>query len=207
MLKRLALFTTLALASHLSFAAEQSRSLPEFKAISSKGAFKLVVNVGQNQSITLKGEQKDIDLITTEVRNGELLIGHRKTKNVNNDSIEVIINIPQLTKFNMEGAGATDLRHISGHEFAINYQGAGALKAEGQVTKLVLTAEGVGAIDARKLQSKNAEVSLSGVGSVKVHASESLNAAVNGIGSLTYYGRPGQVNRAVNGIGHVGAGD
>lgn len=210
MLKNLATFATLAtltLASQLSFAAEQSRSLPEFKAINSKGAFKLVVNVGQSQSVTLKGPQKEIDLITTEVRNGELLLGHRKNKDIDSDAIEIIINAPQLTKFSLEGAGATDLRHISGNEFAINYQGAGALRAEGSVTKLVLTAEGVGAIDARKLQSKNAEVSLNGVGSVKVYASQSLSAAVNGIGSLTYYGRPGQVSRAVNGIGHVGSGD
>jgi hypothetical protein len=204
----LVVFATLAVASHLCFAAEQSRSVPEFKAISSQGAFQLVVNIGQSQSIIIKGAQKEIDLISTEVRNGELLIGYRKSgKQDHHDSVEIIINTPQLSKFNLEGAGATDLRHISGNEFAINYQGAGALKAEGSVTKLVLTAEGVGAIDARKLKSKNAEVSLNGVGSVKVHASESLNAAVNGIGSLTYYGHPAQVSRAVNGIGHVGSGD
>ncbi len=37
-------------------AAEQTRTLPDFKSISSKGAFKLVVEVGPKQSLTLKGD-------------------------------------------------------------------------------------------------------------------------------------------------------
>ncbi len=48
---------------------------------------------------------------------------------------------------------------------------------------------------------------LEGVGSTSVRASETLNATVNGIGSLTYYGRPARVNKTVGGIGSVSAGD
>jgi hypothetical protein len=44
------------------------------------------------------------------------------------------------------------------------------------------------------------------VGSVALYASESLNADVGGIGSLTYYGNPKRVSKSVSGIGSVQAG-
>ena len=46
---------------------------------------------------------------------------------------------------------------------------------------------------------------LAGVGSAKVRASESLTARVEGIGSLTYYGKPAKVTKSADGIGTVHA--
>jgi hypothetical protein len=40
-----------------------------------------------------------------------------------------------------------------------------------------------------------------------VSARDTLNAVVNGMGNLTYFGRPRNLHKTVNGIGSVSAGD
>jgi hypothetical protein len=51
------------------------------------------------------------------------------------------------------------------------------------------------------------DVNFNGLGNVKITAKDTLNAVVNGMGNLTYYGKPRNVNKTVNGIGSVSAGD
>jgi len=49
-------------------------------------------------------------------------------------------------------------------------------------------------------------VKLGGVGSVKVWATQTLDASVGGVGSLTYYGEPKQVNTHGGGLGSISKG-
>ena len=73
----------------------------------------------------------------------------------------------------------------------------------GEVRSLRLQAQGVGEVNARNLVAQDADVSFEGIGSVEVHAKNRLNASVQGMGSLTYYGNPRQLNKVVAGIGSV----
>ena len=88
----------------------------------------------------------------------------------------------------------------------IGFQGAGRLVARGRVNQLKLNAQGVGDVDTKGLLAQRAKVSFEGIGAVKVYASERLDAAVAGMGSLNYYGNPKVVNKSVEGIGSVKAG-
>ena len=65
----------------------------------------------------------------------------------------------------------------------------------------------MGSKNARDLDAQHVDVSLEGVGSLKVRATESLRAKVEGIGSLTYYGKPSRIIKLVDGIGKISAGD
>ena len=198
-------------AAPLVHAAEQTRTVPDFKTITSKGAFKLIVDVGGKQSLTLKGDDEALANVTTEVVGGELVLTMKKDRErrgfSSDDGVRITISVPQLKQFQMEGAGMTELNHLSGDRFELVYRGAGMLTATGSVDSFVLRAQGVGLLDAKNLAAKRADVVLEGVGSTSVRASETLNATVNGIGSLTYYGRPARVNKTVGGIGSVSAGD
>lgn len=192
-------------------AAEQTRTLPDFKSISSKGAFKLVVEVGPKQSVTIRGEDWMLAQVTTEVVGDELVLSQQKDKDrrisIGDNGVRVTITMPQLKQFQMEGAGMTELNHVSGERFELIYRGVGALGVNGKVDSFTLRAQGVGLLDARELSARRVDAVLEGVGSTSVRASETLNATVNGIGSLTYYGRPARVNKTVGGIGSVSAGD
>ncbi len=191
-----------------AWAVEQNRILPAFTAISSEGAYKMTVNVGQKQSVLVSGSDTALGKITTKVVDNVLVVSTtERNHSFGEGDVVISINVEQLNQFQMEGAGKTTINNISGERFRLNYQGVGFLKATGKVQTFVLKAEGVGAVDARELDAQHVDVNLQGVGSAKVRASESLRAKLEGIGSLTYYGKPSRVSKSVDGIGRVAAGD
>lgn len=192
------------------WAAEQTRDVPAFDSITSQGAFRVTVNVGQKQAVVISGSDAALAKIDAKVVDGVLILASNERKqSINNhdDDVRVSINVEQLKQFRLEGAGKTELNNLAGEEFRLNYQGVGLLKANGKVQKLTIKAEGVGSINTRDLDAKHVDVSLEGVGSVKVRATESLRAKLEGIGSLTYYGNPRRISKSVDGIGSVSAGD
>ena len=202
------LAASLVVASPLVFAAQETREVPEFKAIRSEGAYKLVVNVGKPQSVVLSADEDVLARLATKVVGEELVISMPEVKNYKySDKVTITIDVPTLTKFQMEGAGTSTLNNLSGERFQMNSQGVGRVAANGKVQNLVMRMEGVGSVNTRDVDAQNVDVKLEGVGSAKVRASESLNARVDGIGSLTYYGNPPKVTKRVDGIGSVRAGD
>ncbi len=192
----------------LAFGAQEARELPEFRSITSEGAFKLVVTAGQKQSVVITADEPLLAGLTTKVVGDDLVISmaHAKVHN-GHDKIKISIGVAQLKRFQMDGVGDTTLNNVSGESFQLNYQGVGALTVHGKVQRFVLTAKGVGTINARGLDAQNVDASLEGVGSVIVRAGQSLNAKVQGIGSLTYYGKPAQIAKSVEGIGSIRAAD
>jgi len=206
---RTPIILALLLSSAVAGAAEQTRSVAPFTAISSKGPMNMVVKVGEKQSLTVTGDDKHIARVQTEVVGNELVVTFKnKEKSINiKDDMQVIVTMPVLKAFHVEGAGLADLRNIGGDRVDIHFEGAGKLVATGKVKLLKLSAEGVGDVDTKGLLAQQANVSFQGIGAVKVYASEKLDASVQGMGSLNYYGKPRVVNKSVEGIGSVKAGD
>ncbi|MBC7919199.1 MAG: DUF2807 domain-containing protein [Rhodoferax sp.] len=205
-MQKLLMTLLLAAATPLAMAAQETRELPAFKSITTQGAYKLVVTVGQPQSVVVSGEQDVIAKLRTKVVDNDLIISMPDEKKSGwKDKLTIVIGVAQLNKFQMEGVGDTTLNQLAGEEFLLRYQGVGTLTANGRVQRFILKAEGVGNVNARDLDAKSVEASLEGIGSAKVRASETLNARVEGIGSLSYYGRPARVTKSADGIGSVRA--
>ena len=191
-----------------AWAAEQTRDVAVFQSITSQGAFQVTVNAGQKQLVVLSGSDTALARIETKVVDNTLVLSTSERKHSNqDDKVRISINVETLKQFQMEGAGKTELNNLSGERFRLSYQGVGLLKANGKVQTLIIQAEGVGSINTRDLNAQHVDVSLEGVGSVQVRATESLRAKVDGIGSLTYYGKPSRISKSVDGIGKVSAGD
>jgi len=203
-----ALTLALTLASLPALADEQSRTAPAFTSIDLKGPISIDVQAGKAQAISVRGTPKFVAMVVTEVVDGELRVYLRdkEMKKISGDP-RVTVTVPVLRKFSMEGAGETVLRNITGERFDVNYRGAGSMTIAGAVRQLKLQAQGVGEVDARKLIAQDADVNFQGIGSVEIHASGTLDAKVQGMGELTYYGHPKTVNRSVSGIGSVKAGE
>lgn len=207
-MKRAAIALALSLASLSAQAADQVRSVAPFKTIDARGPVSLVVEVGKVQSVRVEGSQKFIDRVTTEVVGGELRLSFTD-KSRNNITIKdeerVVVTLPELVSFRGEGAGLMILNNLRGDQFDVNYRGAGSLQMNGRVGHLRLNAEGVGEVDAKDLVAQDADVTFRGIGDVSVHARNRLNASVQGLGNLTYYGKPQSVSKSVSGIGNVTA--
>ena len=207
-MKRAAIAALLALASLSAQAADQVRNVTPFKTIDARGPVSLVVEVGKAHSVRVEGDQKFIDRVRTEVVGNELRLSYddKNKGNVNiKDGERVVVTMPELASFRGEGAGLMVLNNIRGEHFDVNYRGAGSLQMNGRVGHLRLNAEGVGEVVAKDLVAQDADVTFRGIGEVSVHAKNRLNASVQGLGNLTYYGKPQSVSRSVSGIGNVTA--
>lgn len=206
---RTPLILALLLSSTFASAAEQVRPLAPFDSVNVQGAVHMVVEVGKTQSLLIKGDDKYLAAVETRVVDRKLFISFPKNKrngmNMPNDA-KILIGMPALRAFHVEGAGYAELKNISGDSIDIGFQGAGKLLASGKVKSLKLNAQGVGDVDTKALQTQRADVVFEGIGAVKVHASERLDAVVQGMGSLNYYGNPRIINKTVEGIGSVKAG-
>jgi hypothetical protein len=204
-MKILAMAGLLAIAP-LAFAAEETRVLPEFTSISTQGVFKLVVTAGQPQAVMVSADDQQLANLSTTVVDGELVIAMPKKHNYrSSDKINITIGMQQLQRLRIEGVSETILNALAGENFQLQYQGVGHLTAHGKVKRLVVKAEGVGSINARNLEAQSVDATVEGIGSVSVRASESLKARVEGLGSLTYYGKPAQVSKSAEGIGSIRA--
>jgi hypothetical protein len=203
----------LALAAALSFAAtahadDQVRNMPAFTAISVQGPISITVDAGKAQSVTLRGDARFLQDVTSEVVNGELRLSVREKKNISwHGDPRVVITVPDLRAVGVEGAGEVKLNQIRGERLDVNYRGAGSMNIKGEVKTFKMQAEGVGEVDAKSFIADDVNVVFRGIGDVKVFARNRLDATVQGIGSLTYYGKPRSVNKSASGLGSVKAGD
>lgn len=205
---RAPLLIALLLSTSIASAADQTRTVAPFNAISIQGPVDMVVEVGKPQSIQLKGDDKFLARLQTSVSNGTLMISYPKDeKNNGQKGNKILLSLPAMSAFHLEGAGAAQLNNIKGPSVNISFKGAGRLLANGNVEQLTLTAQGVGDVNTKDLLAKRANVNFEGIGAVKVHASERLDAVVEGMGSLNYYGHPKIVNKKVDGMGAVKAAD
>ena len=203
-MQRLILAAVLSVASFNAHADEQVRSVTPFKGINVHGPVSLTVEAGKAFSLRVIGDPRFIARVSSEVVNGELRL---HMKDSNRTSIEssdrVVVTMPELQTFRGEGAGVMRLNKLRGERLDVNYRGAGRLAIDGEVRELRLRAQGVGEVDTKDLITREADVSFEGIGSVSVHAKDKLNAKVQGMGNLTYYGNPRIVSKSVSGIGSV----
>ena len=202
------LSVSLAMISSLAFADEQARNVPAFNSISTQSACKITIEVGKTQSVTLKGDSKFIEKFSTKVSGNELVITEKNKVSLKYLSTdEIIITVPELKRVTFQGAGSTKINNLNGDEFELSYEGAGSLTANGKVRHVKIRSQGVGSIDMKDVSANDVEVKGEGIGSITVTASDRLNAALQGIGSLTYFGHPKTISKAIEGIGSIKAGD
>lgn len=190
-------------------AADQVRTVAPFTSIRVQGPISMTVDAGAaQQSLLVRGSDKFVNGLTSEVVNGELRLRMRdKSVTTTHDDQRIVIKLPQLRAFDAEGAGEIKLNNIRGERLDVNYRGAGSMAISGQVKTFKMSAEGVGEVDSKALVANDVDIRFQGVGDVKVYAKDRLDAKVQGMGSLSYYGNPRVVNKSVAGIGSVTARD
>jgi hypothetical protein len=196
---------SLAVSAH---ADDQVRNAPAFSSISVHGPISVSVDAGKTQSLTVRGDARFIKELSSEVVNGELRLrlDDKRYKSRHEDP-RVVITMPALRSLDVEGAGEIKLNQIRGERLDVNYRGAGRMELNGEVKTFSMKAEGVGEVDAKALRARDTDIRFRGVGDVSVYASNRLDAVVQGMGNLTYYGKPRTVNKSASGIGSVDAGE
>lgn len=179
-----------------------TRDVSDFDTIRLSGSFSGTVVVGDKESLTLTGDKKLEDQFVAEVHGNELRIKLTK-KHRHHGKIKIAIEAKELEKFIVEGAGKFTITGVDSEDFDIKLPGAASITVEGKCGELGIAIAGAATVDAEKLICEHGRVRISGTGTISLHASESIDARVSGLGKIEVYGNPKEIDQRISGLGRI----
>src|SRR5581483_5513876 len=181
-----------------------SRDVPSFTSVDLTAAATVSVTVGKRTALTISGDDNVVRLIRTDVRDGELVISSKHGYTTSH-GLDIRIATPSLVGSTMRGAGSLAATGIRSKSFGVDVIGAGRLQLAGTTGSVDVNVAGVGAVELGRLLARDAHVELSGTGQIHVYATHTLDATVDGVGSISYSGDPAHVRTHVSGLGAITA--
>jgi hypothetical protein len=185
----------------------ETREVDPFSRIVMGAEAEVVVAIGEEQQVTVRGDDNLVGDIGTAVEGDRLEIS--QPDNVDFEpkaGLVVEISVPELAAAEVSGAGNMSMDDVQGESFRAEVSGAGNLRATGRVDRVEAEVSGAGDVDFTQHFARDAIVEISGAGDIRVHATESLSASVSGAGDVTYTGDPSDVQTDVSGAGDVDPG-
>jgi hypothetical protein len=163
----------------------QNRSMSAFTSIKLMCSADLYITQGNTQSVTVKADDKVINDLKTEVRNGVLIIDMKRSYGFFNNIrvLEVHVTVPKLEKVADFGSGDIQIKNgFKASDFTVTLNGSGDLTADLHVQNMKLMIRGSG--DA-KFQgvSGSFELSVMGSGDVEGHGLDLSSCSVDNLGS------------------------
>jgi hypothetical protein len=201
---------------------KQDRQVSGFSRLNSSSAIKVVLTIGDKESVTFEAEEEVLSKLKAEVKNGELKLFADGTTNSKKGMIAYVTakSITGITasgaslvevqtpitadQMKLDASGAAGIQiELSSKEVIANVTGAGSIKVKGVTKELKAVATGAGCLKAADLKSDDVVVSATGAGSASVNAATSLKANASGAGSVKYSGEPKDKKIDVNSSGSV----
>ena len=203
----------------------ETRAVSDFNAVDFAFIGDLSITQGNEESLTITGDDNIVPLIRTTVRDGVLHIDaspanigrtviplryELTVKELNAVSLSGLGNIevdslesPDVS-LGLSGAGSLNVGNLAANNLAVNMSGLGSANLAGEVNRQAVNVSGTSSYYARDLRSQAAAVQISGLGSAEVQAVETLDASISGAGSIKYAGDP-QVSQNISGLGSIEA--
>jgi hypothetical protein len=182
--------------------ATQNRTVDDFHAISVSGTADVKVAVGGEKSVVVTVDDNLIEMVKTEVNNGELKVytdGNYSTS----IGLDIVVTVPMLDRVTVSGVGDLTASDVSGSNLKVKVSGVGEAKITGEVDELDVSVSGTGDAELKDLIAKKVKVSVSGVGGAEVFASESVDASASGTGDVKIFGNPSEVTKSASGIADI----
>jgi hypothetical protein len=176
------------------------RYVSDFNALEVEGAYDVTVECGQPTSLEIQADDNIMPLIKTELRGSKLVISSQERFNVGHSPV-IKITAPDVRDISLPGASNLSVSNVKNDSFSLSIRGASSARCSGETKSLSVSMDGAGSGDLRDLRAENAKVSLNGAGQVLVFVTGQLDAKINGVGTIDYYGNPKTVNQSINGIG------
>lgn len=182
----------------------QERDASNFTGIEIAGSADVQVSFGDTESVVVETDDNIQPLIKTDVRAGKLVISTRANTNFTTQlGVRVIVTMKSLESASIRGSGTIDISDLQAGRVEFSLPGSGSIRATGTASSVTATIGGSGEILCGDLQAKTANTEIRGSGTITVYASESLEAAIRGSGTIQYRGSPPDVNRSIPGSGSI----
>jgi uncharacterized membrane protein YphA (DoxX/SURF4 family) len=151
------------------------------------------VEAGKSFSVTIEADDNLVSLIKTKVEAGKLYIelqGNEYNKlYIENTSIKVNIQMPEISVMEYEGNGKTEIKLLTGRYFRLRRQGNADCTIEGRVDEAEIFTDGNGNVNAAALEVKNLKVRKTGNGNVTVNTNQSFKVTGAGNGDVINLGQ------------------
>jgi hypothetical protein len=183
-------------------AATQSRDLAPFERIELAGANTVTVHVGSAQAVVVRADDNLIDHVTTEVRDGTLVVANRENFTTQRP-MSVTVTVPSVDSVRLSGSGIVDVQGVQAQQLTVRVPGTGTVTVSGTVDRLDASLGGSGDVRLGDLVARDVKATVSGTGRLEVRATASLDASVTGVGTIVYRGSPATVTRHISGTGSI----
>jgi len=185
------------------------------------GAYEVELVQGNQESVTIYAEKSDLNEIKTELDNGKLRLYTRN--NVTLSKFKILLKFKTLESIEFNGGmklrGKHDLKFVdlilkinggadlnlklTADKLNLELSGGTNGDIKGSVNDLEISLNGAGRIVTDELTAKDVKVQINGAGYASVFASNSIDAAIAGIGSIEYSGNPAKVKSNIMGLGAI----
>ncbi|WP_162428072.1 head GIN domain-containing protein [Pontibacter pudoricolor] len=187
----------------------QDRKVANFKGIKVSGGFLVEVKQGKQEGLRIEAEERLMDKIVSEVKNGVLHIYTKGSVN-SRKGMKAYITVNELEKveisggvkvvglstfkagdFQLDMSGGSNVKlAIDAKKIFSNMSGASKVVLTGRADELKLDMSGASNVDTQELAAKRVKVSASGASKIKVNASETLQINASGASNIAYAGSP-----------------
>ncbi len=199
----------------------ESRSLTGFQKVESNIPATIIVSQSPEYSFKIEADDNLLPLITTEVKNGQLVLSSDKGLEPSG-KITVTISAPEYKQLSIAGSGSISgmgLRSgelkleiagageitldLSAEKLTSDIAGSGSVHLKGNATKHSVDIAGSGTIDAPELNTETTEVDVAGSGKATIHVAKSLKVDISGSGNVFYSGDATDIKTSTAGSGRV----
>lgn len=204
-------------------AVQKEFKVDAFTKLNVCGMADIVLIQGNESKVTFEINPEMQDEFQLNSKDGELTIGFDGEMFAKKASNTVYITFTDLHELNFSGVGdiksdgKVQLEHLvckaSGvgdihlemdcKQLEVKFTGVGDIDISGSGDLATYTWKGVGDLKASNMKMKDVALSLSGVGDAKLHASESLEVNLTGIGDVNYTGSPKSTDLKPQGTGEI----
>lgn len=203
---------------------QQDRNTAPFSGVTVGGGMKVIINNSPTPSIRIEAEDNIVPLVTTEVKDGQLIIGYKPKISINTHrQVTVYLSCPVLNSAKIAGSGSiisqnalkSDGRlettisgsgsitlQVNAEKTIVQISGSGNVTFTGNNTDLNVDISGSGKFSGYNFVSRNADVKISGSGNVELKVDGKLNATISGSGDVFYKGNA-QINARTSGSGKI----
>lgn len=200
---------------------EQTLDLASFERISLGISANVYLKRGDQQNVTVEGQQNIIDNLQLDIEDKAWRIRFDRPVR-RSQSLKIYITLPYLTGTRISGSGNIQSEDtweasqftagISGSgnlkvrvqagELSAKVSGSGNMLLGGSADEFYVQISGSGNIKAQEVASTNCQVRISGSGDAKVDVAEQLQVKISGSGDVSYSGRP-RVSSKISGSGDL----
>lgn len=190
----------------------RSFAVADFTGVALKGSDDVVVTQGTAFAVTAKGPQDQLDRLEISVKDGVLVVGHKRGDwkiGRSTKGVQVAVTMPRLDSAVVAGSGNMQVDKASGDEVSATVAGSGNLVIADVTAKaLELSIAGSGDLNVTKgttdtgeysiagsgdvtasgVSATNVDLSIAGSGNIAAKASEAAAVSIVGSGDVTVTG-------------------